>query len=113
MRRRANESALLFAIGATRRELARSTAVELGVPVLLSLAVGLPVGALLTRIVVPLLVLTSTGTRPVPPVLVQLPLPQLGLLVAAVALVPLVVAGLAGRLGGPATTATLRSKEEQ
>ncbi|WP_034088256.1 FtsX-like permease family protein [Streptacidiphilus albus] len=113
VRRRANESALLFAIGATRRELARSTAVELGVPVLLSLAVGLPVGALLTRIVVPLLVLTSTGTRPVPPVLVQLPLPQLGLLVAAVALVPLVVAGLAGRLGGPATTATLRSKEEQ
>ena len=113
VRRRADESALLFAIGATRRELARSTAVELGVPVLLSLVVGLPVGVLLTRIVVPLLVLTSTGTRPVPPVLVQLPLPQLGLLVAAVAAVPLLVAGLAGRLGGPATTATLRSQEEQ
>ena len=113
VRRRADESALLVAIGATRRDLARSTAVELGVPVLLSLAVGLPLGMLLTRIVVPLLVLTSTGTRPVPPVLVQLPLPQLGLLVAAVAVVPLLVAAVAGRLGGRGTTATLRSQEEQ
>ena len=46
------------------------------------------VGALLTRLVVPLIVLTAAATRPDPPVLVQLPLGPLTLFVAATVAVP-------------------------
>lgn len=111
VRRRSNEAGVLRALGASRRELARSTAVELGLPLLLGVAVGLLLGALLTRMVIPLIVLTSAATRPDPPVLVELPLGQLSLFLAAAVVIPLAVTLLAG-FGGGDSAQRLRTLEE-
>lgn len=76
---------------------------EQGVLVVLALLVGALLGTVLTRAVVPLIVLTDEAARPVPRVLVQLPLPQAAALLAAVALAPiLVTAALALRRADPA-----------
>ncbi|MFD0330535.1 FtsX-like permease family protein [Streptacidiphilus monticola] len=111
VRARAGEFAVLRALGMSRRRLARATAAELALPVLLGLGVGLLLGELLTRLVVPLLVLTPQATRPVPAVLVDIPVLPLAGLLAAVAAVPLLCAALAGLRGGdPARR--LRTSEE-
>ncbi|MFF1718769.1 FtsX-like permease family protein [Streptomyces sviceus] len=103
LRERGAEFAVLRALGAPRRRLARAVAVEQGVLVVLALLVGALLGTALTRAVVPLIVLTDEATRPVPRVLVQLPLPQAAALLAAVALAPLLVtAALALRRADPA-----------
>ncbi|MER7563433.1 FtsX-like permease family protein [Streptomyces sp. NPDC097941] len=103
LRERGAEFAVLRALGAPRRRLARAVAVEQGVLVVLALLVGALLGTVLTRAVVPLIVLTDEATRPVPRVLVQLPLPQAATLLAAVALAPLLVtAALALRRADPA-----------
>lgn len=103
LRERGAEFAVLRALGAPRRRLARAVAVEQGVLVVLALLVGALLGTVLTRAVVPLIVLTDEAARPVPPVLVQLPLPQAAALLAAVALAPiLVTAALALRRADPA-----------
>ncbi|MET7732412.1 FtsX-like permease family protein [Streptomyces sp. NPDC005402] len=103
LRERGAELAVLRALGATRRRLARAVAVEQGVLVVLALLVGALLGTALTRAVVPLIVLTDEAARPVPRVLVQLPLPQAAALLAAVALAPLLVtAALALRRADPA-----------
>ncbi|MDQ0760893.1 hypothetical protein QF027_003528 [Streptomyces canus] len=103
LRERGAEFAVLRALGAPRRRLARAVAVEQGVLVVLALLVGALLGTVLTRAVVPLIVLTDEATRPVPRVLVQLPLPQAAALLAAVALAPLLVtAALALRRADPA-----------
>ncbi|MFG3258068.1 FtsX-like permease family protein [Streptomyces sp. NPDC048172] len=104
-RERAGEFAVLRALGASRRRLARSLAAEQGLLVLLSLALGLALGVLLTRLVVPLIVLTQSATRPVPELRVTLPPGQLALLLAAVVAVPLVVvAATALRRADPVET---------
>ncbi|WP_079062526.1 FtsX-like permease family protein [Streptomyces pseudovenezuelae] len=103
LRERGAEFAVLRALGAPRRRLARAVAVEQGVLVVLALLVGALLGTALTRAVVPLIVLTGAAARPVPSVLVRLPLPQAAALLAAVALVPLLVtAALALRRADPA-----------
>lgn len=103
LRERGAEFAVLRALGAPRRRLARAVAVEQGVLVVLALLVGALLGTALTRAVVPLIVLTDEATRPVPRVLVQLPIPQAAALLAAVALAPiLVTAALALRRADPA-----------
>ncbi|MDH6551211.1 hypothetical protein M2162_005308 [Streptomyces sp. SAI-041] len=103
LRERGAEFAVLRALGAPRRRLARAVAVEQGLLVVLALLVGALLGAALTRAVVPLIVLTDEATRPVPRVLVQLPLAQAAALLAAVALAPLLVtAALALRRADPA-----------
>jgi hypothetical protein len=103
LRERGAEFAVLRALGAPRRRLARAVAVEQGVLVVLALLVGALLGTVLTRAVVPLIVLTDEATRPVPRVLVQLPLPQAAALLAAVALAPLLVtAAVALRRADPA-----------
>jgi hypothetical protein len=103
LRERGAEFAVLRALGAPRRRLARAVAVEQGVLVVLALLVGALLGTALTRAVVPLIVLTDEAARPVPRVLVQLPLPQAAALLAAVALAPLLVtAALALRRADPA-----------
>jgi len=103
LRERGAELAVLRALGAPRRRLARMIAVEQGALVALALVVGAALGAVLTRAVIPLIVLTAQATRPVPRVLVELPVPQVAVLLAAVALTPLLVtAGLAVRRGDPA-----------
>ncbi|MFF8370802.1 FtsX-like permease family protein [Streptomyces lydicus] len=102
VRERAREFAVLRALGAPRRQLARMIAAEQGVLIALALAVGAALGTVLTRAVVPLIVLTGEAGRPVPPVLVELPAGQVAALLAAVAAVPLlVVAGIGLRRGDP------------
>ena len=96
------ELAVLRALGAPRRRLARMIAVEQGVLVTLALVVGAALGTVLTRAVVPLIVLTAQATRPVPRVLVELPVPRVAVLLAAVAVAPLlVITGLALRRADP------------
>ncbi|GGW91325.1 hypothetical protein GCM10010341_10570 [Streptomyces noursei] len=102
VRERAREFAVLRALGAPRPQLARMIAAEQGVLIVLALAVGTALGTVLTRAVVPLVVLTQQAGRPVPPVLVELPAGQVGGLLAAVAAVPLLVVAAVGlRRGDP------------
>ncbi|MHC3470328.1 FtsX-like permease family protein [Streptomyces sp. 7R007] len=105
LRERGAELAVLRALGAPRRRLARMIAVEQGVLVGLALVVGTALGVALARAVVPLIVLTAQATRPVPEVLVRLPLPGVAVLLAAVAAAPLLVTGaLAVRRADPAVS---------
>ncbi|MFF3849913.1 ABC transporter permease [Streptomyces sp. NPDC002328] len=104
MRTRDAEFAVLRALGTPRRRLARLVAVEHGVLVVLALLVGTALGTVLTHTLVPLVVLTGQATRPLPPVLVELPLPRLAALLAALAAGPaLVTAALALRRARPVT----------
>ncbi|MFE4450244.1 FtsX-like permease family protein, partial [Streptomyces sp. NPDC056796] len=104
-RERAAEFAVLRALGAPRRRLARMMAAEQGVLITLALLIGLALGAVLTRAVVPLVVLTGQAARPVPDVLVLLPAGQVAVLLAAVAALPLlIVAALALRGADPAVS---------
>ncbi|MFH8885345.1 FtsX-like permease family protein [Streptomyces californicus] len=104
-RERSAELGVLRALGAPRRQLARMVAAEQGVLIALALLIGLGIGTVLTRAVVPLIVLTGQAGRPVPPVLVELPAGQVAALLAGVAALPLViVAAMALRRGDPAVT---------
>ncbi|MGV9281070.1 FtsX-like permease family protein [Streptomyces sp. NPDC003730] len=103
VRERAAEFAVLRALGASRRSLARTTAVEQGVLTGLALLTGAALGAVLTRALIPLTVLTPGATRPVPDVHVTLPPDRVALLLAGMAVVPLLVtAALALRRPHPA-----------
>ncbi|MGW3955139.1 FtsX-like permease family protein, partial [Streptomyces sp. NPDC004752] len=105
LRERGAEFAVLRALGAPRRQLARTIAAEQGVLVALALVVGVALGTVLTRAVLPLIVLTAEATRPVPTLLVELPPGRVALLLAAVAATPLLVtAALALRRADPATS---------
>ncbi|MEU6808170.1 ABC transporter permease [Streptomyces sp. NPDC046831] len=109
LRERDAEFAVLRALGAPRRQLARTIAAEQGVLVTLALAVGVALGAVLTRAVVPLIVLTAQAGKPVPAVLVELPVARVAVLLAAVAVAPLAVtAAPAFRRTDPA--ASLRNR---
>ncbi|MFF3464434.1 FtsX-like permease family protein [Streptomyces sp. NPDC002619] len=104
LRERGAEFAVLRALGAPRRQLARTIAAEQGVLVGLALVVGVALGTVLTRAVLPLIVLTADATRPVPDLLVELPPGQVALLLTAVAAAPLAVtAALALRRADPAS----------
>ncbi|MFE9659804.1 FtsX-like permease family protein [Streptomyces sp. NPDC005955] len=105
LRERSTEFAVLRALGAPRRRLARLVAAEQGVLVCLALLVGAALGTVLTRAVVPLILLTPDATRPVPPVLVELPVGQVLLLLALVAAGPLLITA-ALPLRRPANLAT-------
>ncbi|MGY5127135.1 FtsX-like permease family protein [Streptomyces nigrescens] len=102
VRERAREFAVLRALGAPRPQLARMIVAEQGVLIAPALGVGAALGTVLTRAVVPLIVLTEQAGRPVPPVLVELPPGPVAALLAAVAAVPLlVVAAIGLRRGDP------------
>ncbi|MFE6623394.1 FtsX-like permease family protein [Streptomyces sp. NPDC057740] len=104
MRTRDGEFAVLRALGTPRRGLARLVAVEHGVLVALALLVGTALGMVLTHALVPLVVLTGQATRPLPPVLVELPPLRLTALLAALAAGPaLVTVALALRRAKPVT----------
>ncbi|MFJ5278322.1 FtsX-like permease family protein [Streptomyces parvulus] len=103
LRERGAEFAILRALGAPRRRLARTVAVEQGVLLALALLVGTALGAVLARAVIPLIVLTPQAAHPVPDVLVALPAGRVALLLAGVAVTPLLVtAALALRRTDPA-----------
>lgn len=111
LRERRAEFGLLRALGAPRRQLARLVAAEQGLLVGIGLLVGAALGTVLTRAVVPLIVLTGQAERPVPAVLVELPVGHVALLLAGVAALPLaVVAAIALRRADPAVT--LRTQGE-
>ncbi|ANP55117.1 ABC transporter permease [Streptomyces griseochromogenes] len=95
LRAREAEFAVLRALGAPRRRLARTVAAEQAVLVGLALAVGVTLGTVLARGVLPLIVLTSEASRPVPDLLVLLPPGRVASLLAAVAAAPLVVSAVA------------------
>ncbi|MFE3824136.1 FtsX-like permease family protein [Streptomyces sp. NPDC059092] len=100
LRERTAELAVLRALGAPRRSLARLVVTEQGALIGIGLAVGTALGALLARALVPLTVLTPHAGRPVPQVLVELPLPQAALFLAGALAVPLLItAALAVRRG--------------
>ncbi|MER7774572.1 FtsX-like permease family protein [Streptomyces sp. NPDC096191] len=104
LRERGAEFAILRALGAPRRRLARTVAVEQAVLLVLALLVGTALGAVLTRAVIPLIVLTPQATHPVPDVLVALPAGRVALLLAGVSVTPLLVtAALALRRTDPAS----------
>ncbi|MEU8732125.1 ABC transporter permease [Streptomyces tendae] len=107
LRERGTEFSVLRALGASRRRLARTVAAEQGVLTGLALLTGAALGAVLTRAVIPLTVLTPQATRPVPDVHVALPTDRIVLLLAGTAVVPLLVtAALALRRTD--TTVTLK-----
>ncbi|GLF98862.1 FtsX-like permease family protein [Streptomyces yaizuensis] len=104
LRERASEFAVLRALGAPRRQLARLVAAEQSLLIALALLIGVGIGTVLTRAVIPLIVLTGQAAQPVPAVLVQLPFDRVALLLAAVAAAPvLIVTALALRRGEAAT----------
>ncbi|MFF8697056.1 FtsX-like permease family protein [Streptomyces sp. NPDC015144] len=88
-RERNGEFAVLRALGTPRRRLTRMIAVEQGVLITIALLVGTVLGTVLNRAVVPLVVLTGQATAPVPGVLVRLPAGQTAMLLAGVAVLPL------------------------
>jgi hypothetical protein len=111
LRERNGEFAVLRALGAPRRKLARMIAAEQALLVLISLVVGVVLGALLTRLVTPLIVLTSQAAQPVPKLLVELPAGPLAQLLGVVLIAPLAVVLItAVRRGDPA--AALRRQGE-
>ncbi|MEW2618915.1 FtsX-like permease family protein [Streptomyces sp. NPDC048106] len=93
-RAREAESAVLHALGAPRRRLTRAVAAEQTVLVALALGLGLALGTAVAHAVLPLITLTADATRPAPPLLVRLPLLQVGLLLVAVAALPLALTAL-------------------
>ncbi len=102
LRERSAEFSVLRALGTPQRQLARLITAEQGALIGLALAVGLALGAVLARAVVPLIVLTGDAGKPMPAVLVELPLGRVALLLAAVAVIPLlIVAAIALRRTDP------------
>ncbi|MEU3459930.1 FtsX-like permease family protein [Streptomyces sp. NPDC006733] len=112
IRERNGEFAVLRALGAPRRKLARMMAAEQGLLVLLALVVGVALGALLTRLVVPLIVLTAQASQPVPALRVTLPVGPLAQLIAIVLVVPLLVVVLTAVRRGDPVTALRRQGED-
>ncbi|MFB7515012.1 FtsX-like permease family protein [Streptomyces sp. NPDC056144] len=105
MRERSAEFGVLRALGTPQRRLARLIAAEQGILIAVGLLVGVGLGTVLARAVVPLVVLTGQAARPVPPVLVELPPVQVALLLAGVATLPLaIVAVIALRRTDPVVT---------
>lgn len=108
VRERTREFAVLRALGAPQRQLARTFAAEQGVLITLALAAGMLLGWALARSVIPLITLTGRAAQPVPPVVVELPAGSVAGLLAAVAAVPVLVTVLVAlRRGDPATALRL------
>ncbi|MFD6168322.1 FtsX-like permease family protein [Streptomyces coeruleorubidus] len=110
-RERSAEFAVLRALGTPRRDLARLVATEQSLLIGAGLLAGLGLGTVLTRAVVPLIVLTSDAARPVPPVLVELPVSRVVLLLAGVA-APLLLITAASALRRAEPVAALRHQGE-
>jgi hypothetical protein len=94
VRQRRAENALLAALGVPPRSAAAQLSLEklmLSVP---SAVAGLILGVVLAELLVPAITLTSAATQPVPPVLIQLAWSQILPLALAVAVLPVIAAGL-------------------
>ncbi|MFC7220219.1 FtsX-like permease family protein [Streptomyces polyrhachis] len=108
IRERGREFAVLRALGAPQRQLARMFAAEQSMLIAVALTAGTALGVVLSRAVVPLTTLTGAAAKPHPQVLVELPWAPVGLVVAGVAVMPLLItAAVALRRGDPATALRL------
>jgi hypothetical protein len=110
VRLRRAENALLAALGVPPRAAAGQLCLEKLMLSLPSALAGLVLGVVLAELLVPAITLTSSATTPVPPVLIQFGWSQTLPLALAVAVLPVLAAGLtiARR---PDAAATLRAAE--
>ena len=110
VRQRRTEAALLAALGVTRRGAALQLFLEKLLLSLPSSALGVLLGLLVARLIVPAVTLTPTAQQPTPPAVTQYDLPQAIALALAVAVLPAVVAVLAATRR-PDAAAELRAAE--
>ena len=110
VRQRRTEAALLAALGVTRRGAALQLCLEKLLLSLPSSALGVLLGLLVARLIVPAVTLTPTAQQPTPPAVTQYDLPQAIALALAVAVLPAVVAVLAATRR-PDAAAELRAAE--
>ena len=94
VRQRRAESALLAALGVPPRAAAGQLCLEKLMLSLPSALAGLVLGVVLAELLVPAITLTSSATEPVPPVLIQFGWSQILPLALAVAVLPVLAAGL-------------------
>jgi hypothetical protein len=88
------ETALLAALGVTRREAALQLCLEKLLLSLPSAALGVLLGTLVARLLVPAVTLTAAAVQPTPPAVTLIDLPQAIALALAVAVLPAVTAAL-------------------
>ena len=94
VRQRRAENALLAALGVPPRAAAGQLCLEKLMLSLPSALAGLVLGVVLAELLVPAITLTSSATEPVPPVLIQFGWSQTLPLALAVAVLPVLAAGL-------------------
>ena len=111
VRERRSGAALLAALGVTRRSAALQLCLEKLLLSLPSAALGVLLGTLVARLLVPAVTLSPTAQQPTPPALTLYDLPQAIALALAVAILPVVVAALAATRR-PDPAADLRAAEE-
>ena len=109
-RQRRAETALLAALGVTPGGAARQLAVEKLLLSLPAAALGLVLGAVVARLLVPAVTLTAAAAEPVPPPLTMLDLSQAVPLALAIAVLPAIAAALA-MTRRPDPAAELRTAE--
>jgi hypothetical protein len=109
-RERRSQHALLGALGVPAAAQARLFCVEEALISIPAAAVGLAIGVVLARVMVPALTVTATGAVPVPPVLLDLPLGLVLPLAAVLAVVPVAAAAVTA-LRQPDPAAELRAAE--
>jgi hypothetical protein len=95
VRERRAEAALLAALGVTRRGAAVQLSLEKLLLSLPSVALGVLLGTVVARLLVPAVTLTQAAQQPTPPVLTLYDLPQVIPLALAVAAAPVLAAALA------------------
>ena len=111
VRRRRGETALLAALGVTRRAAALQLCLEKLLLSLPSAVLGVLLGTLVAWLLVPAVTLTSAAQLPMPPAVTVDDLPQVIVLALAVAALPAVAAALAAARR-PDPAAELRAAEE-
>jgi ABC-type antimicrobial peptide transport system permease subunit len=111
VRRRRGETALLAALGVTRRGAALLLCLEKLLLSLPSAALGVLLGTLVARLLVPAVTLTPAAQLPTPPAVTVDDLPQAIAFALAVAVLPAVTAALAAARR-PDPAAELRAAEE-
>ena len=112
VRRRRGETALLAALGVTRREAALQLCLEKLLLSLPSAVLGVLLGTLVAWLLVPAVTLTPAAQLPTPPAVTVYDLPQAIALALAVAVLPAVAAALAATRR-PDPAAELRAAEAE
>jgi FtsX-like permease family len=110
VRERRSGAALLAALGVTRRSAALQLCLEKLLLSLPSAALGVLLGTLVARLLVPAVTLSPGAQQPTPPALILYDLPQAIVLALVVAIVPVVIAALAATRR-PDPAADLRAAE--